>query len=148
MSEQKLLTCPICGKELTVYGPEDWKQTFYDPDSGGDPYNTVCDCGFSFSNGSYEYKDFMDAVNRRHSEPNEPLALEQLREMDGCPVWTVTIGLEGSGRWELCACETICACPWKQVIRCVTAIGEVTDYEIDTYSKTWIAYRHKPEETQ
>lgn len=77
---------------------------------------------------------------------NDPLTLDELRKMDGEPVWTVTIGLSDSGRWELCACETICACPLHKVLRCVTATGECTDYEFDTCGKTWLAYRQKPEE--
>lgn len=79
-------------------------------------------------------------------ERNDPLTLDELRKMDGEPVWTVTIGLSGSGRWELCTCETVCACPLHKVIRCVTADGEATDYDFDTYGKTWLAYRQKPEE--
>ena len=76
----------------------------------------------------------------------EPLTLDELRQMDGEPVWTVTTGVSSSGRWELCTCETICACPLHKVLRCVTADGEVTDYDLDTYGKTWLAYRQKPEE--
>ena len=76
----------------------------------------------------------------------EPLTLNELRKMDGEPVWTVTAGVSGSGRWELCTCETVCACPLHKVLRCVTADGEVTDYDLDTYGKTWLAYRQKPEE--
>ena len=76
----------------------------------------------------------------------EPLTLDELRQMDGEPVWTVTTGISSSGRWELCTCETVCACPLHKVLRCVTADGEVTDYDLDTYGKTWLAYRQKPEE--
>ena len=76
----------------------------------------------------------------------EPLTLDELREMDGEPVWTVTTGISSSGRWELCTCETVCACPLHKVLRCVTADGEVTDYDLDTYGKTWLAYRQKPED--
>ena len=76
----------------------------------------------------------------------EPLTLDELREMDGEPVWTVTTGISSSGRWELCTCETVRACPLHKVLRCVTAYGEVTDYDLDTYGKTWLAYRQKPEE--
>lgn len=78
--------------------------------------------------------------------PNDPLTLEQLREMNGEPIWTVTLGVEGSGRWELCTCELVTACPAHKVLRCVTAVGEITDYEVDTYGATWLAYRRKPEE--
>lgn len=76
---------------------------------------------------------------------NNSLTLEQLLGMNGEPIWTVTIGVDGSGRWELCSCETITACPLHKVLRCVTSAGEVTDYELDTVGKTWLAYRRKPE---
>ena len=79
-------------------------------------------------------------------EKNEPLTLDELLKMDGEPMWTVTIGISGSGRWELCTCETVCACPLHKALRCVTAEGDVTDYDFDTYGKTWLAYRQKPEE--
>ena len=37
MSELK--PCPFCGREVSIHGgPEEWTPTFYDPDSGGDPY--------------------------------------------------------------------------------------------------------------
>lgn len=83
---------------------------------------------------------------RQEQERNAPLTLDDLRKMDGEPVWTVTTGVSSSGRWELCTCETVCACPLHKVLRCVTAYGEVTDYDLDTYGKTWLAYRQKPEE--
>lgn len=83
----ELKTCPICGSKLTIHGPEDWKPTFYDPDSGGDPYNAVCDCGFQFSIGYCEYDEFIKALNRRPAPENKPLTLEQLRQMDGEPIW-------------------------------------------------------------
>ncbi len=77
---------------------------------------------------------------------NPPLTLDELRWMDGEPIWTVTSGVEGSGRWELSTCETLCVCPLRQVLRCVTADGEVTDYDFGSYGKTWLAYRSKLKE--
>lgn len=92
-----------------------------------------------------EYIHFLDVIRRMSPIPNDPLTMEELLEMDGEPVWTVTLSVEGSGRWELCTCEMVTACPLHKVLRCVTATGEVTDYELDTYGKTWLAYRRKPE---
>ena len=64
-----LKKCPICGKEVKVHGGvEEWKPTFYDPDSGGDPYYIHCDCGLKFSNGYCEYEDFQNAWNTRADE--------------------------------------------------------------------------------
>ncbi len=76
MSELK--PCPICGKELNIHGPEDWAPTFYDPDSGGDPYSADCDCGFTFCNNSYDYMEFLEALNRRAEPANDPLTLDEV----------------------------------------------------------------------
>jgi hypothetical protein len=68
--KQKLIPCPLCGKEIDenadMYLPErDWKPTFYDPDSGGDPIYIRCKCGLEFSTGTYDYAEFINAWNRR-----------------------------------------------------------------------------------
>lgn len=57
---EELKSCPLCGAEVeTVGGNENWKPTYYDPDSGGDPYNIQCTkCGCS---GGYHY-GYLDAV--------------------------------------------------------------------------------------
>ena len=57
---------------------------------------------------------------------NEPLTLDELRQMDGEPVWCVSLGAElsrGNG--------------WY--------IG-VNNWFMNGYGKTWLAYRQKPEE--
>ena len=64
-----LKKCPMCGREVEVHGGvEEWKPTFYDPDSGGDSYYIYCDCGLEFSIGYCEYKEFQDAWNNRVKE--------------------------------------------------------------------------------
>ena len=60
-----LLPCPVCNREVDEHGPEDWKPTWYDPDSGGDPVNYVCECGLTFSIGSYDYHETMKEWNTR-----------------------------------------------------------------------------------
>ena len=87
--------------------------------------------------------DLVESLQRERDNP-QPLTLEQMLDMEGAPVWTVTIGLEYSGRYELCTAHMACACPLHRVLRCVTAIGEVTDYELDSYGKTWLAYATEP----
>ena len=66
-----LKSCPICGKQLKVYGPEDWKPSFYDPDGGGDPYCFVCDCGFHFDTDTYDYQEAGERANRRAHDESE-----------------------------------------------------------------------------
>ena len=75
-----------------------------------------------------------------NQDETEPFSIDQLLEMDGCPIWTITLGVKYSGRYELCTAHTTCACPLHRVLRCVTADGEITEYELDTYGKTWLAY--------
>ena len=67
---KNLKPCPFCGKEIDIkknmYIPErDWKPTFYDPDSGGDPISIHCECGLEFSTGTHDYQEFLEAYNRR-----------------------------------------------------------------------------------
>ena len=85
----------------------------------------------------------VERAKQEQQEP-KPLTLEELLDMEGHPIWTSTIGVDMPGRYELCIGHTICACPLRRVLRCVTADGEVTDYELGTYEKTWIAYAAEP----
>lgn len=68
--------------------------------------------------------------------PNDPLTLDELREMDGDPVWICDP--DGSdGMWALVDLE---------YELCRTAKGGIAIF--DTYGKTWLAYRRKPEEVE
>lgn len=67
-----------------------------------------------------------------------PLTLTELRQMDGEPVWTVTSGVEGSGRWEIFETSN------EKYLRLCNPEDETYDAEADSYGKTWIAYRYKP----
>lgn len=74
---------------------------------------------------------------RHHTPPNEPLTLEQLREMDGEPVWVQTPGIPQYGRWVIVAGVD-------------TEYGQSTlycqgDYTCRNYGQDWIAYRRPPE---
>jgi len=61
-----LKPCPICGKPVVVNGgSEEWIPTFYDPDSGGEPYSISCECGVSFCAGYCDYLEFKAAWNIR-----------------------------------------------------------------------------------
>lgn len=64
-------------------------------------------------------------LNRRTQQPNEPLTLEELREMDGEPVWVESHGASfthGDG-WYISA----------------------NKFHLSGYGKTWLAYRRPPE---
>lgn len=66
--------------------------------------------------------------------PNDPLTLDELREMDGEPVWIAK--MDGSGGvWMLVDAE---------YELCREAHGEMAVFE--NCGKTWLAYRRRPEE--
>ncbi len=125
MSELK--PCPFCGGKADYY-------------IGGNGYLQCTRCiatipyeyGLSYEDGK------MQAIakwNRRYQEPNEPLTLEQLREMDGEPVW---IDGKDYGGWTIFKAGAN-----KQVARCLDNVN--LSYYMADYSKTWLAYRRKPE---
>ena len=66
MEQKELKPCPLCGGEVEIHGGlEEWQPTFYDPDSGGNPYYIVCKCGVSFEIGYCERDEIIEAWNRR-----------------------------------------------------------------------------------
>ena len=73
---------------------------------------------------------------REARDKNPPLTLEELREMDGEPVWIIP--MRGSGGF----------CTWMLVDAeyelCREAHGEIAVFE--NCGKTWLAYRRRPEE--
>lgn len=74
--------------------------------------------------------------SQRTIKENQPLTLEELRQMDGEPVWVQSPGVPEYGRWAI-----------------VEGVGENClflhdDFTCHDYGKTWLAYRQKPEEVQ
>lgn len=72
----------------------------------------------------------------------QPLTVEELRQMDRGAIFTKTIGVIGSGRWELMSFDE----HWVY-FKTVYEDYKVTYREFeDSYGKTWLAYRTKPTE--
>lgn len=97
---------------------------------------TPCDvCKFSPPSSSDGKPCCMCPAERR--PPNEPLTLEQLREMDGEPVWIVDVGPHkwyGPG-WAIVDrdnCLVRTAKNWNPVF-------------FERYGERWLAYRRPPE---
>ena len=85
--------------------------------------------------------DFIRAEPTISPPPNPPLTLEELREMDGEPVWVVPLILTSSDVPEDADIEEIKkAMEPRWVIR---RHWQDTNHE---YGLTYIAYRRKPEE--
>lgn len=82
-------------------------------------------------------KEALDMAIAALSQPNEPLTLKQLREMDGEPVWIVDIGGRnwyGPG-WAIVDRE-------NNLVRTVKNWNAVF---FESYGERWLAYRRPPE---
>ena len=91
-------------------------------------------------NGSVLLKDMQsgEAVKiATLTPPNEPLTIEQLRDMDGEPVWVQTPGIPQYGRWVIVA-----GVDMKYGQSTLYCQG---DYTCRNYGRDWIAYRRPPE---
>ena len=69
--------------------------------------------------------------------PNEPLTLDELRQMGGEPVWVQTPGIPKYGRWVIVA-----GVDTEDGQRTLYCQG---DYTCRNYGRDWIAYRCPPE---
>lgn len=70
------------------------------------------------------------------TQPNEPLTLEELREMDGQPVWLEDLEDPEQSRWRVVHCVEKCL-----IQQSISRI----EYLAEEIGKTWLAYRCPPE---
>ena len=83
------------------------------------------------------YADALDMAISAMSPPNEPLTIEQLREMDGEPVWIANPDALEYGRWGIV--DGVYQAEDDQVLMLRG------DYSCHYYGKTWLAYRRPSE---
>ena len=74
---------------------------------------------------------------REARDKNPPLTLEELREMDGEPVWVVPLN-----DFDILPANYLVNAYAEQIV--VDKFGAYLDFE--DYGKTWLAYRRRPEE--
>lgn len=88
---------------------------------------------------AHAYADFKDDIDSMPTltPPNEALTIEQLRDMDGEPVWVQTPGIPQYGRWVIVA-----GVDMKYGQSTLYCQG---DYTCRNYGRDWIAYRRPPE---
>ena len=102
--------------------------------------------GDSSNDRANQVIDLFDAAPAVEAEPaplNDPLTLEQLREMNGEPVWIVgddDSDIECHGYAVLGIVPADWLCLWWFGVEI-----EATP-QIKNYGKSWFAYRRKPEE--
>lgn len=72
------------------------------------------------------------ALRAQQEQPNEPLTLDELREMEGEPVWAECL-IQGSlSCWGYRDEDGVC--------------GYCASFSDDDYGGYWLAYRRKPEQ--
>jgi hypothetical protein len=138
----KIEKCPFCGGEARHFG------------SSGQHSIRCVRCGTTKKyvetgdtpQSAYEaYDKAIAAWNSRAQPENKPLTLDALREMDGEPVWIVTLDGTDEPRWEI----IVSAGKYGIDLICVLNGVETRDYaEFDLYNGTWLAYRYKPERSE
>ena len=138
---EKLLPCPFCGKQVALidncHELEDC-ENFERCESTG-YYAVVRDvneggCGASGGYARTEH-EAISAWNRRAQPTNEPLTIDELRGMDGEPVWCDwvnqwgIVNIDSESRLEFTYCDGS-----------QNTYGEIVSCGIDP-----MAYRRKPE---
>ena len=134
--------CSKCGgffKQATVVECNDLNEPLTLDDAIAHLDDTLSDTGHKWSCEScrmehVQLRAWLAELREIKQERNTPLTLDELRKMDGEPVWVQSPGIPEYGRWAI-----------------VEGVGENClflhdDFTCHDYGKTWLAYRHKPEE--
>ena len=126
----KIDKCPFCGGVGILWSVTQCESVY-----------VVCqDCGTR----TIDCKHAATAIavwNRRAGLENKPLTLDELKQMDGEPIWVVTLEGTDEPRWEI----VVFAGKRGIDLICVLNGVETRDYaDFDLYNYTWLAYRNKP----
>ena len=147
---KELKPCPFCGGEAFSYSiaPHTHELAKFMPDHPGSGFVECRGCSASMSGDSEA--EAIAAWNRRAQPESEPLTLDELRQMDGEPVWVKEITEEpiDGNYWGIVDIDVACAGGYGvgAIISQATdgRSGAAQTVFLD-YAKTWIAYRTKPE---
>lgn len=132
---EKLKSCPFCPGEAAIVN--------FKPHQPEGYWQVMCrKCGIKtrYHQGKY---DAVKAWNTRAGDENPPLTLEELRQMEGEPVYII-YNADGDGMWRI----------FHQIddnFGADSGPGEYAKFEDGSsleawkYGKTWLAYRRKPE---
>ena len=152
-------TCPFCGQKAIFVGVHDDEGNYKGRpgcEYESDPWSGLCyaihhdgwgDCilctdahdlplGGCFFDTAEEAFQAIPTL----TQPNEPLTLEELREMDGDPVWGKSLITGKPGEWFILRVVEMSK-TW--FIACAGAEQGFGDK--DTYGETWVVYRRPPE---
>ena len=100
-------------------------------------------CGWSYLPPTAEQcVDFKDKAKYVKIGENEPLTLDELRQMDGEPAYFVSLR-DGFSAWGIVHVVNMSQSWFIAVSGCERAFGDR-----DSYGTAWIGYRHKPKEAE
>lgn len=119
----ELKPCPFCGGEAKVKFEKDGKWRWF--------YVQCRSCGVKTEH-LWSQKAAVNAWNDRYEPSNDPLTLDELRQMEGEPVWVDNCG------WKICYGVT----DFRGELCMETGLGACI--YLSDYGKTWHAYRRKP----
>lgn len=123
-------------------------------DEALDFLNYYRNCHYTDSSDTEEYKlaqainsilpDYCALRAQQEAEKNEPLTLDELREMDGKPVWIMSAKEDGKIPARYMLASDYYAD--RDLYLYQPDSGLTQGYQGRSYRKTWLAYRHKPKE--
>ncbi|NBK77315.1 restriction alleviation protein, Lar family [bacterium D16-76] len=132
----ELKPCPFCGGEAEEYSTTGSLLSHM-------TYWTIrCKTCGGHGEITTHPKSATEAWNRRYEPPNEPLTLEELREMVNEPIWIVFDGSDhpkGASHWYLFH-------GYLSGTYVVTGFIDTWKLKRSAYGKTWLAFRRRPEE--
>jgi hypothetical protein len=85
----------------------------------------------------------LDKLTHRTEPENKPLTMEELRRMDGEPVFAIPLDKNADWieHWEILRKDIVTA-------NSISTKGRMYFLYLKDYGKTWLAYAHKPERSE
>ena len=147
------MECPICEKKAVFVGVHDdegnyhglmgceyenapWSGLSYALHHEGWGDCPLCTDGAESTMGGMLFDTAEEAISAL-SPPNEPLTLEELREMNEVPVWIQNLEEPAKSQWRLLY--------WDRGKYLVLQGISVRGYLMEEYGESWLAYRRPPE---
>ena len=147
------MECPICKKKAVFVGVHDdegnyhglmgceyenapWSGLSYALHHEGWGDCPLCTDGAESTMGGMLFDTAEEAISAL-SPPNEPLTLEELREMNEVPVWIQNLEEPAKSQWRLLY--------WDRGKYLVLQGISVRGYLMEEYGESWLAYRRPPE---
>lgn len=130
----ELKPCPFCGGEAVN-------------NFDGECYEISCELCFSGTDW-FEIEDVaISAWNRRAEPENKPLTWDELKEMEGQPVYIKALEPRYDSKWVVANEGSFCQDEFDgEELETETFEADYENYDECLMGVQWLAYRRKPEE--